>query len=165
MYNRILAIEDDYDERSETDRIRTLNTVLQDRKVKKMMATQLRRRFRTADQWIKRAEYYKNIVRNLKPDYNKKDKDLILKKKDSFYLNRSKKRQKKENYRKDNCNKLYSILKLSFRAQIFPIKLSATKSLASYKPLYCKSLPSIFFSLQIILLIYINAYKLLPKLF
>jgi hypothetical protein len=67
-----------------------------------MMATQLRRRFRTADQWIKRAEYYKNIVKNLGPDYNKKDKDLILEKKDSSHLNRSKRRQKKENYRKDN---------------------------------------------------------------
>jgi len=92
MYNQILAIEDDYDERSETDRIRILNTILQDRKVKKMMATQLRRRFRTIDQWIKRAEYYKNIVRNLRPDYNKKDKDLILEKKDSSHLNRSKRR-------------------------------------------------------------------------
>ena len=98
MYNQILAIEDDYDERSETDRIRTLDTVLQDREVKKMMATQLRRRFRTTDQWIKRAEYYKNIVRNLRPDYDKKDKDLILEKKDSSYSNRSKRRQKKENY-------------------------------------------------------------------
>ena len=87
MYNRILAIEDDCDERSETDRIRTLDTALQDREVKKMMATQLRRRFRTADQWIERAEYYENIVRNLRPDYDKKDKDLILKKKDSSYLN------------------------------------------------------------------------------
>ena len=63
-----------------------------------MMATQLRRRFYTADQWIERAEYYKNIVRNLRPDYNKKDKDLILEKKDSSYSNRSKRRQKKENY-------------------------------------------------------------------
>ena len=67
-----------------------------------MMATQLRRRFYTADQWIERAEYYENIVRNLRPDYDKKDKDLILKKKDSSYLNRSERRQRKENYRKDN---------------------------------------------------------------
>ena len=63
-----------------------------------MMAIQLRRRFRITDQWIERAEYYKNIVRNLRPDYDKKDKDLILEKKDSSYLNRSKRRQRKENY-------------------------------------------------------------------
>jgi len=67
-----------------------------------MMATQLRRRFRITDQWIKRAEYYKNIVRNLRPDYNKKNKDLILEKKDSSYSNRSERRQKKKNYRKGN---------------------------------------------------------------
>ena len=63
-----------------------------------MMATQLRRRFYTADQWIERAEYYENIVRNLRPDYDKKDKDPILEKKDSSHSNRSKKRQRKENY-------------------------------------------------------------------
>jgi hypothetical protein len=39
------------------------------------------------DQWVKRAKYYKNIVRNLGPDYNKKNKDPILEKKDSSYLN------------------------------------------------------------------------------
>jgi hypothetical protein len=42
------------------------------------------------DKWVKRAEYYENIVRNLGPDYNKKDKDSILEKKDSSYLNQSK---------------------------------------------------------------------------
>ena len=52
-----------------------------------MMATQLQRRFRITDQWIERAEYYENIVRNLRPDYNKKDKDPILEKKDSSYSN------------------------------------------------------------------------------
>ena len=52
-----------------------------------MMAIQLWRRFYITDQWIERAEYYKNIVRNLRPNYNKKDKDPILKKKDSSYLN------------------------------------------------------------------------------
>ena len=67
-----------------------------------MMATQLQRRFRITDQWIERAEYYENIVRNLRPNYNKKDKDLILEKKDSSHLNRSERRQKKENYRKSN---------------------------------------------------------------
>jgi hypothetical protein len=44
------------------------------------------------DKWVKRAEYYKNIVRNLGPNYNKKDKDLILEKKDSSYSNQSKRR-------------------------------------------------------------------------
>jgi hypothetical protein len=100
MYNRMLAIEDDCDERSETDRIRTLDAALQDREVKKMMATQLRRRFRTADQWVERAEYYENIVRNLGPDHDKKDKDPIPEKKDSSHSNRSERRQRKENYRK-----------------------------------------------------------------
>ena len=57
-----------------------------------MMATQLRRRFYTTDQWIERAEYYENIIRNLRPDYNKKDKDSILEKKDSSYSNRSERR-------------------------------------------------------------------------
>jgi len=57
-----------------------------------MMATQLQRRFRITDQWIERAEYYENIVRNLRPNYNKKDKDLILEKKDSSHSNRSKRR-------------------------------------------------------------------------
>jgi len=57
-----------------------------------MIVTQLRRRFRTADQWVERAEYYENIVKNLRPDYNKKDKDPILEKKDSSYLNRSERR-------------------------------------------------------------------------
>jgi hypothetical protein len=52
------------------------------------------------DQWVKRAKYYENIVRNLGPDYNKKDKDSIPEKKDSSYLNQSKRRQRKENYRK-----------------------------------------------------------------
>jgi len=56
------------------------------------MATQLQRRFRITDQWIERAEYYENIVRNLRPNYNKKDKDLILEKKDSSHSNRSKRR-------------------------------------------------------------------------
>jgi hypothetical protein len=51
------------------------------------MATQLQRCFRIADQWVKRAKYYKNIVRNLGPNYNKKDKDSIPEKKDSSYLN------------------------------------------------------------------------------
>jgi hypothetical protein len=63
-----------------------------------MMATQLRRRFRTIDQWIKRAEYYENIIKNLRLNYNKKDKDLILEKKDSSHSNRSERRQRKENY-------------------------------------------------------------------
>ena len=63
-----------------------------------MMATQLRRRFRITDQWVERAKYYENIVRNLRPDYNKKDKDLIPENKDSSHLNRSERRQKKENY-------------------------------------------------------------------
>jgi hypothetical protein len=62
------------------------------------MATQLRRRFYTTDQWVKRAKYYKNIVRNLGPDYNKKNKNPILEKKDSSHLNRSKRRQRKKNY-------------------------------------------------------------------
>ena len=57
-----------------------------------MIATQLRRRFRTTDQWIERTKYYENIMRNLRPDYNKKDKDFILEKKDSSHLNRSKRR-------------------------------------------------------------------------
>jgi hypothetical protein len=33
------------------------------------------------------AKYYKNIIRNLRSNYNKKDKDFILEKKDLFYLN------------------------------------------------------------------------------
>jgi hypothetical protein len=41
---------------------------------------------------------------------------------------------------------LHLALKPGLRAQIFPTKLSAAKSLASYKPLYHKSLPLIFFS-------------------
>ena len=100
MYNRILAIKDDYNKRLETNRIYTLNATLQDYKVKKIMATQLRRRFYTADQWVKRTKYYKNIVRNLGPDYDKKDKNPIPEKKDLSYLNRSKRRQRKENYQK-----------------------------------------------------------------
>jgi hypothetical protein len=39
MYNRMLAIKDDCDERSEIDRICTLDAALKDREVKKMMAT------------------------------------------------------------------------------------------------------------------------------
>jgi hypothetical protein len=62
------------------------------------MATQLRRRFYTTDQWVKRAKYYKNIVKNLGPNHNKKDKDPIPEKKDSSYLNQSKRQQRKENY-------------------------------------------------------------------
>jgi hypothetical protein len=54
------------------------------------------------DQWVKRAKYYKNIVRNLGPNYNKKNKDPILEKKDSSYLNQSKRRQRKKNYQKNN---------------------------------------------------------------
>ena len=65
-----------------------------------MMAIQLRRRFRITDQWVERAEYYENIVKNLRPDYDKKDKDPILEKKDSSHSNRSERRQRKENYRK-----------------------------------------------------------------
>ena len=42
------------------------------------------------DQWVKRAKYYKNIIRNLGPNYNKKNKNPVLKKKDSFYLNQGK---------------------------------------------------------------------------
>ena len=42
------------------------------------------------NQQVKRTKYYKNIVRNLESNYNKKNKDLILEKKDLFYLNRGK---------------------------------------------------------------------------
>jgi hypothetical protein len=41
---------------------------------------------------------------------------------------------------------LHPALRPGLRAQIFLIKLSVAESLALYKPLYCKSLPSIFFS-------------------
>ena len=83
----MLVIKDDYNKRLETNRICTFNTTLQDREVKKIIATQLRHYFYIADQWVKRTKYYKNIVRNLESNYNKKNKDLILEKKDSFYLN------------------------------------------------------------------------------
>jgi hypothetical protein len=100
MYNRMLAIEDDCDERSEIDRIRTLDAALKDREVKKMMATQRRRRFRTADEWVEKAEYYENIVRNLGSDPDKKEKDSTQEKKDQSQPNRSDRRQRKDNYRK-----------------------------------------------------------------
>jgi hypothetical protein len=70
-----LAIEDDYNKRSEIDQIRTLNTILKDREVKKIMATQQRRRFYTADKWVEKAKYYENIIRNLGSDPDKKKKD------------------------------------------------------------------------------------------
>jgi hypothetical protein len=70
-----LAIKDNYDKRLEIDQICTLDAVLKDREVKKMMATQRRRRFRTMDKWVEKAEYYKNIVRNLGSDPDKKEKD------------------------------------------------------------------------------------------
>jgi hypothetical protein len=41
------------------------------------MATQQRQRFYNIDKWVKRAEYYKNIIRNLESDPNKKNKDSI----------------------------------------------------------------------------------------
>jgi len=85
-----LAIKDDYNKRSKIDRIYTLNTILKDHEVKKIIVTQRRRRFYTVDKWVKRAKYYKNIVRNLGPNHNKKNKDPILEKKDSSYLNQSK---------------------------------------------------------------------------
>ena len=44
------------------------------------------------------------------------------------------------------CDGLHPALGPGSRAQIFPTKLSAAESLASYEPLYCKSLLSIFFS-------------------
>jgi hypothetical protein len=86
----MLVIKDDYNKRSEIDQIRTLDAILKDREVKKMMATQRRQCFYTADKWVERAEYYENIVRNLGLNHNKKDKDPILEKKDSSYSNRSK---------------------------------------------------------------------------
>jgi hypothetical protein len=93
-----LAIKNDYNKRSEINQIYTLNIILKDCKVKKIIATQQRRRFYTINKWVKRAKYYKNIVRNLGPNYNKKDKDPILEKKDLSYSNQSKRRQKKKNY-------------------------------------------------------------------
>jgi hypothetical protein len=71
----MLVIKDDYNKRLEIDRICTLDAVLKDREVKKIMATQRRWHFRTADKWVEKAEYYKNIVRNLGSDPNKKEKD------------------------------------------------------------------------------------------
>jgi hypothetical protein len=71
----MLAIKDDYNKRLEIDRICTLDAVLKDREVKKIMATQRRQCFYIADKWVKKAEYYENIVRNLGSNPDKKKKD------------------------------------------------------------------------------------------